>query len=207
MSMWDDFDAQNMTDDQRDALLGDVYGGYKQTNPKPVYAMKGAGSGRAMRQVGTKTTTNYDAYENHPAWSKIAKEKGISGAIDNRQELGAMADYVVHFGKDKGGPEVPEEVAPEETPETAEPIIASKQATDAQNFANNYKSSLLNSDIYKSAMQSYTPNMNTQGENVLGAYESNTFSDPEFTQDKGAQAADDFLKAKKLELNSGLTLV
>ena len=108
-SMWDDFDPENMTQDQHDNLLGQVYGGYKQTNPKPVYAMKGAGSGRAMRQVGTKTSTNYDAYENDPAWNAIATNLGITGAIDNQQELGVMANYVAQYGQ--GGSE--DEVAPE----------------------------------------------------------------------------------------------
>ena len=106
----------NLSDDERDNLLGQIYGGYHQTNPKPVYEMKGAGSGRRMVQTGTKTSTNYDAYENDPLWQKVAKDVGITGAINNQQELGVMANRVANYGKDEA-PEVPEEVAPEETPE------------------------------------------------------------------------------------------
>ena len=123
-SMWDDFDPENMSQDQHDNLLGQVYGGYKQTNPKPVYAMKGAGDGRAMRQVGTKTSTNYDAYENDPAWNSIATHLGITGAIDNQQELGVMANYVAQYGQ--GGDE--NVVAPE--PEAEEPVDNSYKLSD-----------------------------------------------------------------------------
>jgi len=109
-SKWDDFDPNNMTDDQRDELLGQVYGGYKQTTPKPVYGMAGAGDGRAMRKTGQYTTsTDYDYYEDHPAWNPIATNLGITGAIDNQQELGVMANYVAQYGQ--GGSE--DEVAPE----------------------------------------------------------------------------------------------
>ena len=218
MSKWDGFDPNNMTDDQRDELLGDVYGGYKQTNPKPVYGMAGAGDGRAMRPTGQYTTsTNYDAYENHPAWNKIASNLGISGAIDNQQELGVMANYVAHYGKDAPSPEMPEitpetPAAPEESPE----IEYSPEIQNAKAFVKRYEqggNSPYNDLSSQDFMQAYkrgfdaryadeaeTPtdgDLNSSSLNTVNPQELNQFGDSTFNPINKKSTTENFFADKK----------
>ena len=105
-----DFDIENMSDDQHDQMLGDVCGGYK-TKKVPRYETRGAGrDGTADVQTGYDDEINYDYYKNNKAWQQTADAVGISGAINNEQELGKMAHYITQYGMDKGDamPEVPE---------------------------------------------------------------------------------------------------
>ena len=96
--------------------------------------------------------------------------------------------------------------AVEAPPEEDSPVYASAQASKAQNLVNAYKSNIMNDSPYKTKVESNTPNLNTQGTNVLGAYESNTFGAPEAIEPAESKAADSFLQSKKLELGSGLNL-
>ena len=217
-SMWDNFDPNNMTDDQRDNLLGQVYGGYKQTTPKPVYGMAGAGDGRAMRKTGEYTTsTDYDYYEDHPAWNPIATNLGITGAIDNQQELGVMSNYVAHYGKDKELPEMPEAAPEESAPEESPEIEYSPEITRAKQFVNRFESDtsspyndLSSQDFLNAYTKGFDSRKNTDGVGDVGANlntdltnnvsttDNNTFADTTFNPvDKPKEAAQNFLENKK----------
>jgi hypothetical protein len=143
-SMWDDFDPNNMTDDQRDNLLGQVYGGYKQKVVGSEWETRGAGrDGTTKVKTGDVYGTDYDAYENDPAWNSIATNLGITGAIDNQQELGVMANYVAQYGQ--GGSE--DVVAPE--PEAEDVPVdnsykLSNRAAEASAGTKAYEDVLLN---------------------------------------------------------------
>ena len=106
-----DFDIANMSDDEHDQMLGDVYGGYK-TRKVPRYETRGAGSGRAEVQTGYDDVTDFDYYKNNKAWQQVADEVGITGAINNEQELGKMAHYIAMYGQ--GGDEDAVAPAPED---------------------------------------------------------------------------------------------
>ena len=202
-----DFDIDNMSDDQHDQMLGDVYGGYK-TKKVPRYETRGAGrNGMAEVQTGYDDEINYDYYKNNKAWQQTADAVGISGAINNEQELGKMAHYITQYGMDKGDnmPEqMPEAEAPAAEPEKT--ITTSPQVQKAQNLVDSYKNGIMSGSTspYKTFIDSPTPNLNTQGENVFGAYDTNTFTDPEFTDadTTGPKAADRFLKGKKIQLGA-----
>ena len=59
---WDNFDPNNMTDDQRDNLLGQVYGGYKQKVVGSKWETRGAGrNGTTKVKSGDAYGTDYDA--------------------------------------------------------------------------------------------------------------------------------------------------
>ena len=94
----------------------------------------------------------------------------------------------------------------EAPPEKDSPVYASEQSSKAQDLVNTYKTNIMNDSPYQTKIESNTPNLNTQGTNVLGAYESNTFGAPEAIEPAESKAADSFLKSKKLELGSGLNL-
>ncbi len=109
------FDPTNMSQEEHEQLLADVYGGYAKKSV-PVYEMRGAGDGRAMRQTGYKDITNYNYYKDNDKWSAIADQVGITGAINNEQELGTMAHYVATYGKDNNAMPEDEPIAKEPTP-------------------------------------------------------------------------------------------
>jgi hypothetical protein len=206
--MWDGFDGNNITDEQRNELLADMYGGYKQKQGKEIYVEKGAGDGRA--RVGTgryKTSTNLDYYKNHPGWKGVADAADIS-SINSLSDLGQMADYVSHYGKDKGDDSPPEETPEPSTEETKEPILPSARYQKAQDLVDKYTSDITNGKSpYSTQVFSGTPNFNTQTEGSDDTFESNTFADPKYSLDTSDEdAANSFLKSKKLELNSGLNL-
>jgi hypothetical protein len=140
-SVWDGFDAGNMTDEQRNLLLADMYGGYKETGGPEIFEMRGAGDGRA--KVGTgRYSTNYDYYKDHPGWSGVAGAADIT-SINNKTDLGQMADYVSHYGKDKDNNQ--EVTAPETEADENRNMIAtqlSRRSAEANAginaFENNY---------------------------------------------------------------------
>ena len=136
------FDPTNMSQEEREELLGDIYGGYKQTQT-PRYEMKGAGSGRALRQTGYKSSTNYDYYKDNEKWSAIADQVGITGAINNEQELGTMADYVARYGLNKDT-EVPQAVAEEAEKGLPPEVQLSNRAASANAATQAYENVLLN---------------------------------------------------------------
>lgn len=140
-SVWDGFDAENMTDEQRNLLLADVYGGYKETKGPEIFEMRGAGDGRAKVGTGNyRYSTNYDYYKDHPGWSGVAGAADIS-SINNKTDLGQMADYVSHYGKGNNQ----EETAPETEADENRNMIAtqlSRRSAEANAgvnaFENNY---------------------------------------------------------------------
>ena len=137
-----DFDIENMTDDQHDQMLGDVYGGYK-TRDVARYEKSGAGKDarNATRKVGYDQVTDFDYYKDNKAWKQVADKVGITGAIDNEQELGKMAHYIAMYGRDK---EMPMPEAPASNDDVkALPVELSNIAKKADAFVNAYDDKLL----------------------------------------------------------------
>ena len=140
-SIFDDFDASNITPEQLEHLQAQVYKGFK-TGERPRYEMRGAGDGRAKVQTGYSTYTNFDAYDDGP-WKDIANEIGISN-INKERELGQMYNYVQNYGlnKEPAAP-MPETVEPEEAQEKL-PIKLSDRAARGNAGTKAYEDVLLN---------------------------------------------------------------
>jgi hypothetical protein len=141
-SIFDDFDASNITPEQLEHLKAQVYQGFK-TGEKPRYEMRGAGDGRGYVQNGTTSYTDFEAYKDGP-WEDIATQIGITGAINKKTELAAMYDYVQNYGRDKEpAAPMPEAVETEE-PAQAQPIKLSNRAAKGNAGAQAYEDVLLN---------------------------------------------------------------
>lgn len=135
------FDPKNMSQEEHEQLLGDVYAGYKQRSI-PKYEMRGAGDGRASVQTGYQDVTNYDYYDNNEKWAAIADEVGITN-INNEQELGTMAHYVATYGKDKNT-ELPAAVVAEEAKNEPPPeVMLSQRAAEANAYVDAYDAAML----------------------------------------------------------------
>lgn len=143
-SIWDNFDANKMTDEQRNHLLADMYGGYKQKQGKEIYVDRGAGKdGRARVPTGRyQTSTNYDFYKKHPGWSGVADEIDIA-SINSTLDLGQLADFVTHSRNNKQEePLVPvSEVETEDSPQFHQ---LSQRAAEANASTKAYENVLLN---------------------------------------------------------------
>jgi len=104
----------------------------------------------------------------------------------------------------------PPEAAPEPMPEQIEEpkVIQSERVQKAQDLVDKYTADITGGNsIYNTQVFSPTPNLNTQTEGSTDTYESNTYIDPKYSLDTpGKDAAESFLKSKKLELASGLNL-
>ena len=135
------FDPKNMSQEEHEELLGDVYAGYKQRSI-PKYEMKGAGDGRASRQTGYQDVTNFDYYDNNEKWAAIADEIGISN-INNEKELGTMAHYVASYGSNKNT-ELPQAVAQEAEQGLPPEVKLSNRAASANAATQAYENVLLN---------------------------------------------------------------
>ena len=136
------FDPTNMSQEEHEQLLGDVYGGYAKKSI-PRYEMRGAGDGRAMRQTGYQDITNYDYYKDNEQWAAIADQVGITGAINNEQELGTMAHYVATYGRDNNNAMPEAEPVPEE-PTSSPDVKLSNRAASANAGTQAYEKALLN---------------------------------------------------------------
>ena len=104
----------------------------------------------------------------------------------------------------------PTEAAPETMPEQVEEpkVIQSERVQKAQDLVDKYTADITGGNsIYNTQVFSPPPNLNTQTEGSADTTESNTYIDPKYSLDTpGKDAADAFLKSKKLELASGLNL-
>lgn len=142
-SIWDNFDANNMTDQQRNHLLADMYGGYQQKQGREIYKSGAGKDGRQMK-VGTgryETSTDYDFYKDHPGWSGVAEAAHIA-SINNLTDLGQMADYVSHYGKNQEAlPEPEPEAEADASPELYQ---LSQRAAEANATTKAYEDILLN---------------------------------------------------------------
>jgi hypothetical protein len=128
-----DFNANNISNEQLNALRNDVYGGYK-TKDVARYEMRGAGDGRSSRQTGYKSVNNYDYYDQHIGWSGIAKEVGIN-RINSENDIRQMYDFVNGYSGPSNSGSSQQRVAP--TSQGSSSIDFSKQlaAIKAQNQA------------------------------------------------------------------------
>ena len=92
-SIMDGFDPHNMTPEQRNFMLAQVYDGYK-TKSRDKYEMMGAGDGRALRKTGTIEYFNPKAYEDSEVWTKIAKAADISSSKLSKLDVAQMYDFI-----------------------------------------------------------------------------------------------------------------
>ncbi len=72
------------------------------------WEMRGAGSGRARRKVGTKTYKNISPYEQDEDWKKIAKNLGFTHEKRSWNDVNLMIDFV-NAGRYGGGSSKKEE--------------------------------------------------------------------------------------------------
>ena len=153
--------------------------------------------------------TNYDEKSSdhgHYEPEITGKRYGRDGSMAPVTQMRWVEDNR-SFEAPDAAPEAPE--APPMEPVAQSEIPTSDQVSKAQDLVDSYTSGIItgSNSPYKTNIESPTPNMNTQGPNVLGAFETNTFSDPAYTSDTAkTKAADSFLQAKKLELGAGLNL-
>jgi len=91
-SYMDGFDPHNMTKEQHDHMLAQVYDGYK-TRTVDNYEMRGAGDGRRNRKVGTKEVFSPGAYKDNAAWQKVAEAANISN-INNKTDIAQMYQFI-----------------------------------------------------------------------------------------------------------------
>ncbi len=102
--------------------------------------------------------------------------------------------------------ETPPEAAPEPIPEQVEEPTPSMQQQQAQDLVDKYTSGI-SSGAYSTQVYSPTPNLNYQTAESDDSFNSNTFTDPNFSLDTATQdAANSFLKGKKIEFGKGLKL-
>jgi len=96
----------------------------------------------------------------------------------------------------------------EGSPQRVKDTSSDSQAQKAQDLVDAYTADITaGKSIHNTAIQSPTPNLNTQTATANAAVESNTFIDPEYSLNNSSeQAADAFLKTKKLEFGKGLQL-
>jgi hypothetical protein len=92
-------------------LRNQVYQGYI-TRSVPRYEMRGAGSGRAMRQTGYRDVISFDAYKGG-LWGKVADEVGIKN-INSTNDLRAMYDYVNNYRPSSSSSSSPAPAAPQQ---------------------------------------------------------------------------------------------
>lgn len=126
MSTFKNFDPNNISNKQLDSLRGDVYGGYR-TRSVARYEMRGAGSGRAMRQTGYRDVFSPTYYQNHAGWSGIARKVGIKN-INSTNDVRAMYDFVQ--GYRPPAPAAPAPAPAQRSGPTPEQTAFSKQAAD-----------------------------------------------------------------------------
>ncbi len=102
--------------------------------------------------------------------------------------------------------ENPIETPPEPLPEQVEDPTPSMQQSQAQDLVDKYTSNI-SSGAYSTQIFSPTPNLNTQTSESDDSFNSNTFIDPKYSLDTASEdAANSFLKAKKIEFGKGLRL-
>ena len=84
----ENFDVNNISADHMSLLRQDVYGGYKKKlSGSARFEMRGAGSGRRLRQTGYHAPgTNFSYYNSHQGWSKIRDKLGI-GEVKSTGEI------------------------------------------------------------------------------------------------------------------------
>lgn len=96
-------------EDELNQLRTQVYGGFK-TRSVPRYEMRGAGDGRAMRQTGYGSVTNYNAY-NTGLWERVRDEVGIKN-VNRDDEIRRLYDYVTGYKQPSSDPEPESNSAP-----------------------------------------------------------------------------------------------
>lgn len=82
----------NFGEDVRRRLGNDANGGFRQRSV-PIYGSRGAGDGRATRQVGYGQTTDVGYYANNSDWQQVASTLGINN-INSMNDINQMYNFV-----------------------------------------------------------------------------------------------------------------